>query len=82
LVAWQNCTESPQLLANTKLIFEIIDRDAINLSVKSTIFSSINYHILWWFLLNLQTERQIDRGSCWNRREKERERERRVKYQF
>jgi hypothetical protein len=80
LVAWQNCTESPQLLVNTKLIFEIIDRNAINLSVKSTIFSSINYHILWWFLLNLQTEKQIDRGSCWNRREKERER--RVKYQF
>jgi hypothetical protein len=75
LVAWQNCTESPQLLVNTKLIFEIIDRNAINLSVKSTIFSSINYHILWWFLLNLQTERQIDRGSCWNRREKEREKE-------
>jgi hypothetical protein len=75
LVAWQNCTESPQLLVNTKLIFEIIDRNAINLSVKSTIFSSINYHILWWFLLNLQTEKQIDRGSCWNRREKEREKE-------
>lgn len=75
MVAWQNCTESPQLLVNTKLIFEIIDRNAINLSVKSTIFSSINYHILWWFLLNLQTERQIDRGSCWNRREKEREKE-------